>query len=66
MIKLVIVLTTLILLSFSIIPLESRYSIRKDFECEIFERDYYIKDCYRVRELNVEDREMIAGILNAR
>ena len=36
-------------------------AIRKDYECEILERDFFIKDCYRNVELNLEDREMIAG-----
>lgn len=40
-------------------------SLRRDYECEILEKDYYIKDCYRNKDLNFEEREMIAS-MNAR
>lgn len=36
--------------------------LRKDYECEIFEKDFYIKDCYRNVDLNFDDKKMIADI----
>jgi len=40
-------------------------SIKKDYECEILEKDFFIKDCYRNAVLNLDDKKMIAGMMPA-
>lgn len=35
-------------------------SIRVDYECEIFEKNFFYKDCKIVRDLNTDYRKMIA------
>lgn len=39
---------------------KAQWSIRKDYECEIAEKSFFIKDCYRNGVLNLDDRKMIA------
>lgn len=56
-------LTLSIILIFSI-NISSRknneVSIRLDYECEIFEKNFFYKDCKIVRDLNTDYRKMIA------
>lgn len=46
-------------------PVNPSLSIKKDYECEILEKDFFIKDCYRNADLNLDDKKMIAGIMPA-
>lgn len=36
-------------------------SIRLDYECEIFEKNFFYKDCKIVRDLNTDYQKMIAS-----
>ncbi|HLT23426.1 MAG TPA: hypothetical protein VKZ84_08280 [Bacteriovoracaceae bacterium] len=61
MIKVVVFLLFIFSISF-VQEDERHWVIRKDYECEIFEKDFFIKDCYRNADLNFDDKKMIADI----
>lgn len=62
----VILLSQFVTFLCSLIKDHPSVSIRKDYECEILERDYFMKDCYRNADLNFEGKKMIASTLSAR